>query len=165
MTANNRHTCFFVKVDRSHDASLFAFAAADAAIRIHKHTAARTLLKRVARANLHTRGLVAAKAYDCDKAAVHTAGRSNFNRALDKRMVLLINGRANGHARKTAEAFIHFFWLKDLRHISPPETIYSYQSPTKKFCEILCFANFGFQRSSIFLAILQHKRKICNIKN
>jgi hypothetical protein len=92
MTANDWPSRLLVKIDRAHNADTFTLAAANTPFRFQQHPASATLLKSMARAYFHTRGLPAPKAHNRDITAGHTAGCTHFDGALYERMVLLVYG-------------------------------------------------------------------------
>jgi len=69
MTADYRFSCFFIKVDRAHDACRFAKTTPNAFIGYKQYAAAVSFFKGVAGAYFHAGRFFASEAYDGDKAA------------------------------------------------------------------------------------------------
>jgi len=120
MAANDRFMQIIVPEDRLHDAGLLTTMAANAQLRLQKHTAALTLDQGTARTGLHAGRVVAGNADNRDEAAGHAAPGPDLDRAFGIGMILPIDNRANIHACETANAFVHLTGRQIFRHSGSP---------------------------------------------
>lgn len=120
MAADDRFVGVVIPENRLHDARLFTAMAANAQLWFQEHTAALTFDQGAARTSLHARRVVASDADDRDEPAGHATACPDLDRTLRIGMILLVDDRANVHAREAANAFVHLTGRQIFSHSRSP---------------------------------------------